>query len=74
MIVLDRIEGDRAVLLIGIERVEVPAAVLPEGCREGDVLKFVSDPAARASLTKDAEDRLVRLRKRGPQGPDSIDL
>lgn len=74
MIILDRIEGDRAVLLIGNERVEVPASVLPEGCREGDVLKLASDPAAREALTKDAEDRLARLRERGPQGPESIDL
>lgn len=74
MIILDRIEGERAVLLVGNERVEVPVAVLPEGCREGDVLKFVGDPGARAALLDDAEARLARLRARGPQGPETTDL
>ncbi|GDX79450.1 hypothetical protein LBMAG42_12610 [Deltaproteobacteria bacterium] len=74
MIILDRIEGERAVLLVGQERVEVPVAVLPEGCREGDVLKLVADPAARAALLDDAEARLARLRERASQGPESIDL
>lgn len=39
-IVVDRIEGSRAILVIGEEQVEVPTAALPTGADEGDVLVF----------------------------------
>lgn len=74
MIVVDRIEGQRAVLIVGAERVEVPRSALPEGAREGDVLKFVTDAEARKSALTEAEARLARLKKRTPQGPENIDL
>lgn len=49
MIVVDRIEGTRAVLEIGGERVDVPLAALPEGTAEGDVLLVTRQPAAAPS-------------------------
>jgi hypothetical protein len=72
--VLDRIEGDRAVLLFGEERVELPASALPAGAREGDMLTFVLAPDAKAAALAEAEARLARLRARSVQGPDSFDL
>lgn len=74
MIVLDRIEGDRAVLLFGQERVEVPASALPAGAREGDVLTFTLAPDAKAAALAEAEARLTRLRARSVQVPDTTDL
>ncbi|MBM4365511.1 MAG: DUF3006 domain-containing protein [Deltaproteobacteria bacterium] len=74
MIVVDRIEGDRAVLVAGDESFSLPVALLPAGTREGDVLALVRDDAATVGRREDAAARLERLRKRTPQGPDSIDL
>lgn len=70
MIVVDRIEGDVAVLEIAGARVDVPVSVLPEGTREGDVLTFVRAPGD----TADAAARLARLKARTKQGPGSFDL
>jgi hypothetical protein len=70
MIVVDRIEGDQAVLDVGGRTVDVPLAVLPEGVREGDRLTFVVAPAD----TSEADARLARLRAKTPQGPGSFDL
>lgn len=71
MIAVDRIEGQRAVLEIGGEIVEVPRSALPEGAREGDLLVWhVADASERLAA---AEARLDRLRARDP-GSDEIDL
>lgn len=59
---VDRIEGDRAVLLVG-ERGErqivLPLDLLPPGTREGDVLQLgiETDPEGRRQL----EDEIRRL-------------
>lgn len=71
MIIVDRIEGDTAVLEIGNTRVDVPLAELPPGVKEGDTLAFTIGPAAS---TDHAEKRLERLRARTRQGPGSFDL
>lgn len=71
MIVVDRIEGDMAVLEIGGKCVDVPLAALPEGLREGDLLEIRKAPASAAG---EAMGALARLKKRFPQGPDTIDL
>ena len=70
MILVDRFEGDQAVLEIAGRRVDVPRSELPEGTREGDRLSFVVAPAD----TSAAEARLARLRAKTPQGPGSFDL
>mgnify|MGYP001558425594 CR=1 FL=1 len=74
MIVLDRVEGARAVLVVQGERIEWPLCALPPGAREGDIFALVRDDGATKSQKEDAEARLARLRARGPQGPDTIDL
>ena len=73
-IVVDRFEGDLAVLELGATRVDVPSALLPAGTREGDVLSFVKDAAATAEALADAEARLARLKAKTPQGPGTFDL
>ena len=73
MIVLDRIEGDRAIVEIGGEMIEIPCSELPNGSKEGDILVFAVDTDAVGNLKKDNEDRLKRLRERDP-GDMEIDL
>lgn len=70
MIVVDRIEGDVAVLEVDGRMVDFPAAALPEGTREGDTLQLSRAPADTAA----AEARLRRLKSRTPQGSGPIDL
>ncbi len=74
MMVVDRIEGELAVIAAGSASFTLPVALLPAGTREGDVLVLSRDEAATTARTDDAAARLERLRKRTPQGPDSIDL
>ena len=71
MIVVDRIEGTRAVLEVEGELVEVPAAALPAGSREGDVLAFVQQDAA--AIRAEGQARLARLAARHAL-PDDIEL
>ncbi len=80
MIVVDRIEGDYAVVQLGGRPVDVPLADLPAGVREGDQLAFqvlaASPDAASpdAASPDEAAARLARLKARTPQGPGSFDL
>lgn len=73
-IVIDRIEGERAVLTFGNESVEVPLAFLPPGAGEGSVLSLTIDPASAADARAAAEARLARLRARNPNPPTEFDL
>ena len=68
---VDRIEGDRAVIDIGGELVEIPAAALPEGAGEGALLTL--QRASDADVLAEAEARLARLRRLDP-GDGPIDL
>ncbi|HWQ61413.1 MAG TPA: DUF3006 domain-containing protein [Negativicutes bacterium] len=61
--VLDRFEGDKAVLLVGDAEASVvwPRALLPDGAKEGDVLWLdlnVDEQATRAA--KAEADELLR--------------
>ena len=73
MIVIDRIENDRAIVEIGGEMIEIPCSELPNGSKEGDVLVLSVNSAGVGNLKKDNEDRLNRLRERDP-GDMEIDL
>lgn len=59
--VIDRFEGEYAVVLIGDEEIklDVPINLLPEGCREGGWLKmrFELDPEG----TRSQEEKIVGL-------------
>jgi len=67
---VDRIEGDVAVLSgDGGETVNVPLASLPEGVREGDVLRYddgvwVPDPDETARRAERVRGKLNRLFKK----------
>ncbi len=69
-LVLDRIEGEIAVVDVGGRTVGLPRAALPEGAREGD--SFVLSPAASDKLS-DARARLARLRS-SDDGATAFDL
>ena len=73
MFVVDRIEGDLAILVVDGATVEVPVAALPEGTQEGAVLSFVQAANEEAERRATAEARLRRLKARDTL-PDEIDL
>jgi hypothetical protein len=67
---IDRIEDGLAVLLMGEDgktRVNVPLILLPEGCKEGDILDIVivkNEEATRE--TKEQVSTLIeKLKKKG---------
>lgn len=64
--VVDRIEGDIAVVLIGIDemRVDLPMAVLPPGTCEGSVLRatFALDSQETERAMDAVRARIERLR------------
>jgi len=70
-IVVDRIEGNRAILVVGDESFELPVSTLPEGATEGSVvsLSLADDTEVRAA----AEERQARL-EAASNLPDVIDL
>jgi hypothetical protein len=73
--VIDRFEGELAVLLIGPERrvLDLPRAMLPAGAREGsyvtielagDQLQQIAlDEQATAAARQRVQDKLARLRR-----------
>lgn len=70
MIVVDRFEGERAVLEVDGELVDVPRSALPTGAKEGDVLTWRQETPS----LEEAQARLARLRARTPAVDDDIDL
>ena len=70
-IVVDRIEGTRAILVVGDETVELPVSALPSGASEGSVLVLSQgdDSALRAA----AGARQARMAA-ASNLPDEIDL
>jgi hypothetical protein len=68
--IVDRIEGTRAVVEIEGELIDLPLSALPADVKEGDRLSVVVVPADPT----EAQARLARLRARTPQGGGDIDL
>jgi hypothetical protein len=68
-LVVDRIEGDLAVLVLydddGV-KFDLPLRYLPEGVKEGDhlLMNFREDEASRASEQKRVDDLLKELKSR----------
>lgn len=58
-IVVDRIEGDMAVLSIGNDTYDIPLVALPEGISEGQSVRFELD--ADGPSRQRVADRLARL-------------
>ncbi|HEY3315544.1 MAG TPA: DUF3006 domain-containing protein [Bacillota bacterium] len=63
-VIVDRIEGELAVLEWGDSTVELPAAELPAGAREGSVLtvRLELDEDETARRRREAEATIKRLR------------
>jgi hypothetical protein len=71
-IIVDRIEGEWAVLEVGEHRVNFPLAALPQPVREGDLITLEVQPPPQGALD-DARARLQRLQQSSPPG-DSFDI
>jgi hypothetical protein len=71
---VDRIEGDRAVLIFDGETFDVPLALLPPGAAEGHVysIDFARDEAEEARLRQSVADRLRRLARDDDGGDFSL--
>ena len=68
--VIDRIEGKLAVLLMGEDgsiKVNIPLILLPEGCREGDVLdiEIRKDENATIEAKNRSKNLIEKLRRKG---------
>ena len=51
---IDRIEGDVAVLVLDTvppQTIPLPTALLPGGCREGDIVRLTLEPDPEATRT-----------------------
>lgn len=66
-LVIDRIEGELAVVEVLGERVHIPVAALPPGAKEGSALRLA---LANDDTLDQEKARLRRLRARGPQDDD----
>jgi hypothetical protein len=69
--VIDRIEGEIAVIEIDGHTVDIPLSCLPSGAAEGDRLRFVLED--REAADQEARDRLARLQAQDNL-PEHIDL
>jgi hypothetical protein len=69
--VVDRIEGEYAVIEVAGHSVDWPRSALPEGTVEGSALLVVLSTVP--GNLAEGQARLERLQKRGPKG-DIIDL
>ena len=68
--VIDRIEGKLAVLLLGVDgsmKVNMPLILLPEGCKEGDVLdiEFRKDENATVEAKDRSKNLIEKLKRKG---------
>jgi hypothetical protein len=51
---IDRIEGDVAVLVLDTgspQTITVPSILIPDGCREGDIVRLTLEPDPEATRT-----------------------
>ena len=67
-IVLDRFEGDFAVLEVEGHFVDFPRSALPPGAHEGAFLVLQAESGAEEASLKRARARLQRLSERDPGG------
>ena len=72
-LIIDRIEGDFAIMECGEYTFEIPISAIPEGSKEGDHLILSFSAPTESDTEKEAKDRLERLKTRD-SGDDIIDL
>ena len=73
MISVDRIEGTIAIVEVYGETIEIPVSALPDGTKEGAVLRFAHNENGMDTVGQENADRLERLRARDP-GDMEIDI
>lgn len=61
MFIIDRIEGDYAVVEFGDDFIDVPLSSFREEVKAGDVLYFVVDKEETEKRTSNARNRLFNL-------------
>jgi hypothetical protein len=74
--VIDRIEGKMAALLMGedgSQKVNMPLILMPEGCKEGDVLDIAirRDEKATVEAIDQSKNMIEKLKRKG-QGKSGI--
>ena len=69
--VVDRIEGQIAIIEFQGQTLDIPIDMLPEGIQEGDRLRMILDSQPEGS--HNSTDRLARLQAKDDL-PDHIDL
>jgi len=75
--VIDRVEGELAVLLLGNKgefRLNIPLSLLPAGCKEGDVLNISieREPEATQQVKERVSGLMDKLKKKGQGGTGII--
>ena len=74
--VIDRFEGELAVLLLGDKgefRLNFPLSLLPAGCKEGDILNIsIERDLAATEQTKERVSGLMEKLKQKGQGKTGI--
>ena len=63
MIIIDRFEGDKAVLEVDTGHVNIPTSNLPKGAKEGDVLRFIIDVDETSNRKQRIDGMMNRLFK-----------
>ncbi len=71
MIVVDRIEGSRAIVEFEGEVIDIPASALPAGCGEGTILRF--ERLDDAAVLAEGQARIARLAAK-TRLPDDVEL
>ncbi len=61
MLIIDRFEGNFAVVETDSGMVNIPKADMPNGAKEGDILNIVIDSCETASRKKRIEGKMNRL-------------
>ncbi len=74
--VIDRFEGDQAVLLLGEreQQLVVSRSALPEGATEGSWMRvsFELDPEETETRRERVGELLQKLKKKGSQGKEGV--
>jgi hypothetical protein len=70
-LILDRIEGNIAIIECNSQHFEIPSSVLPSNAQEGDRLEL--QVSGHANDQNETEERLARLKSQD-SGDDIIDL
>ena len=74
MIVIDRIEGELAVLEVDGQTVDFPVSALPPGAAEGSVLTLALEPKPQRDIQAENQARLERMKKRDPMKSGLLEL